>query len=320
MHIRTRAYGPIKLQLIDANSITGLVLPGSTVYYGESDFGTITVQQFPADYFSLRYSIYNIIRKVSFLVNEETNDYQTRYVLKGKLRLQHTGKNSHTIREGQFLSSQPPNKTSTFIFDQASEHHVFDVFYSEYLLKTMMQSFPPLQQQPDSFRDLCCNKTVYGPAQMNRIVYDLLKCGYESELRKFYFQNRVNEFLFEALVKTLVPDTSVPGSSEKEKERLYKARNLILSDISRHLTIRDLSQKTGLNAFKLKCGFKAVFGMGPFEFLLQTRMEKARDLLTSTDKPIKEIASLSGFEFTTNFINSFRKYFGYTPGELRRKK
>jgi AraC-like DNA-binding protein len=85
------------------------------------------------------------------------------------------------------------------------------------------------------------------------------------------------------------------------------------------LTIPDISQKTVLNEFKLKMVFKQVFGMGVFETLMQARMQKARAYILETDKPIKEIASLIGYERITSFITAFRIHFGYTPASLRRK-
>jgi AraC-like DNA-binding protein len=65
--------------------------------------------------------------------------------------------------------------------------------------------------------------------------------------------------------------------------------------------------------------FRQVFGSGVFETLLKARMQKARSLLLETDKPIKEVASLIGYERLTSFITAFRKHFGYTPASLRRK-
>jgi AraC-like DNA-binding protein len=121
------------------------------------------------------------------------------------------------------------------------------------------------------------------------------------------------------LVESSKEDTSSNKLTQKENDSLYKARDIIMADITKHFSIREISQKVQLNEFKLKTGFKQVFGTGIFEYLLKIRMEKAYQLLIETDKPIKEIASIAGYDYLTNFITAFRKHFAQTPKEVRRK-
>ena len=74
----------------------------------------------------------------------------------------------------------------------------------------------------------------------------------------------------------------------------------------------------GMNEFKLKAGFKQVFGISMFDYLIKKRMQEARSLLLETDKPIKEIASLTGYSTKQSFLNAFKKYFHDTPGSFRK--
>ena len=102
-------------------------------------------------------------------------------------------------------------------------------------------------------------------------------------------------------------------------DAIFRARDIIKTDITKHLSIKEISRLVQLNEYKLKIGFREKFGTGIFEHLLQERMDMARKLLIETGKPMKEIASLTGFNQVSNFIASFKKYFGHTPGHLRRK-
>lgn len=203
------------------------------------------------------------------------------------------------------------------------EHRVFDAIYSYEFLQPLLQAFPSLrsfiQRKENSESYSTFNTAFNGTGEMTKIVYDLLRCPYDESLRKLYFENKVNDYLFETLYEALNGKPAKSHIANNEQDSIFVARDLILADITKHLTIKELSQLVNLNEFKLKSGFKEIFGMGPFELLLQARMEKARELLLETDKPMKEIAALTGFEFLTNFIAAFRKYYGYTPGELRRK-
>jgi AraC-like DNA-binding protein len=76
----------------------------------------------------------------------------------------------------------------------------------------------------------------------------------------------------------------------------------------------------GTNAFKLKKGFRLIFKMGVFGRLLYRRMEKAKLLLETTGKPIKDVAYEAGYETVAGFITAFRKRFGKTPLDWREEK
>lgn len=94
-------------------------------------------------------------------------------------------------------------------------------------------------------------------------------------------------------------------------------KDLILRDLRVHYTIAELATRSTMNEFKLKVGFKQLYGKSIYDFLQQHRMEFSRKLLTSTDKPIGEIARLCGYGYSSNFIAVFRKYFKITPTDYR---
>lgn len=75
----------------------------------------------------------------------------------------------------------------------------------------------------------------------------------------------------------------------------------------------------GTNQFKLKNGFRRIFGMGVFHRLLFLRMEHAKTLLETTNKSIGEIAELAGYDTAAGFIHAFRREFDITPREWRRQ-
>jgi AraC-like DNA-binding protein len=76
----------------------------------------------------------------------------------------------------------------------------------------------------------------------------------------------------------------------------------------------------GTNEFKLKKGFRQLFGMGVFHRLLFRRMEKAKMLLETTNKSIGEIADLAGYDTAAGFIHAFRREFDMTPREWRNQQ
>lgn len=79
-----------------------------------------------------------------------------------------------------------------------------------------------------------------------------------------------------------------------------------------------LSHKIGMNEFKLKKGYKQVFGTTIFGDFNKVRMEEAKNHLLGTDKSISDISLLAGYDDPPNFIRAFKHYFGLAPNQFRK--
>ena len=65
--------------------------------------------------------------------------------------------------------------------------------------------------------------------------------------------------------------------------------------------------------------FKEMTGLPPQQFLIQSRLSKAAELLKSTSDPIKEIAALSGWENVFYFSRLFRQKYYISPLQYRKE-
>ena len=66
--------------------------------------------------------------------------------------------------------------------------------------------------------------------------------------------------------------------------------------------------------------FTAVAGVAPHRFVIACRLRLAKELLVSSDLPIKQIGELCGFEGISDFTRFFRTGTGMTPGKCRRER
>jgi AraC-like DNA-binding protein len=98
---------------------------------------------------------------------------------------------------------------------------------------------------------------------------------------------------------------------------MHEAKEILLARADNPPTIYELAKMVGTNDFKLKKGFKEVFGNTIFGFLLDFKMEKGRKLLRYTNKTTSEIAHLLGYSHPGHFTSAFKKKFGITPSALR---
>lgn len=84
--------------------------------------------------------------------------------------------------------------------------------------------------------------------------------------------------------------------------------NLFLSDIAKSLNI---SEEHFCRSFKAYTGFR------PLEYLNFLKIQRAKELLKSTDKGISEIAEMSGYISPSYFSMLFKRYTGTTPKNYR---
>lgn len=85
------------------------------------------------------------------------------------------------------------------------------------------------------------------------------------------------------------------------------------------LAVPDLATAAGLSVHHFARLFRARTGQSPWEFVLRVRLERARDLLVSTQRPIKEIGQAVGFRDYSYFCRVFREHTGQSPNRTRQR-
>lgn len=103
-----------------------------------------------------------------------------------------------------------------------------------------------------------------------------------------------------------------------DKEALEKVKLLLESFSEPVPIIQQLCRRSGLNADKLKKGFKLLYGEPPYRYHLHFKMEAAKKLLRETSMNVSEIAFELGYEEVSNFCTGFRKVVGMSAGEWRK--
>ena len=96
---------------------------------------------------------------------------------------------------------------------------------------------------------------------------------------------------------------------------------MVLAYIDAHLaealTLQDLAQVAHLSAYHFAHMFKQSTHMSPHQYVLQRRLQQARDLIRSSNEPIIDIALQCGFGNASHFSRRFKQHFGILPSQLR---
>ena len=105
-------------------------------------------------------------------------------------------------------------------------------------------------------------------------------------------------------------------SNEADREKVLKAREVLLQHIGEPITIKQLSRKVAMNECYLKKGFKEMFGTTIFEFYQNQRMEHAKYLLYQKGLSVTEVSDILGYSSISHFSTAFKKHTGLKPCEL----
>jgi AraC family transcriptional regulator len=108
-----------------------------------------------------------------------------------------------------------------------------------------------------------------------------------------------------------------PSTRIELYRRLSLAREWIIANYSSPATLHDMAEIAMLNSQHFLRMFRDCYGITPHRFLIEVRLDTARQLLTNTKEPVSAIARQTGFESISSFSGLFRQRFGTTPSLYR---
>lgn len=97
-----------------------------------------------------------------------------------------------------------------------------------------------------------------------------------------------------------------------------KARLIIRDNLESKLCPQDIADQLHISYSRFRKLFKGYTGMAPIQYQIQLKLEKAKEELVNTSRPVKEIAYSLNFESTQYFSNLFKEKTKLTPLEFRK--
>ena len=85
------------------------------------------------------------------------------------------------------------------------------------------------------------------------------------------------------------------------------------------LNLEDMAAEAHLSKYHFLRLFKATYGTTPMEYVSRRRIERAQDLLRSTNLTVTEVCFVVGFSSLGSFSSRFRSMVGETPTEFQRR-
>lgn len=136
-----------------------------------------------------------------------------------------------------------------------------------------------------------------------------------------------SDFFAEAVARMLAlqviaAHSTVRAAPSPRLHRLSQAqidavRDLVRARIEEPITVDDLAAAIGLSHFQFTRQFKHSVGQTPYQFVMDERLDCARDALAS-GVPIAEAAAQAGFSHQEHLTRMFGRRFGMTPGKFQK--
>lgn len=147
-----------------------------------------------------------------------------------------------------------------------------------------------------------------------------LQNTYEGAIRDLYRESKLLELICVTATK-LRHGASGPAMNLDRKDiaAIRKAKELLLQDIVNPPSLKALAHRAGTNEFKLKKGFKQLFGQTVYGTLHEVRLLEARRLIEQDGVGVHEAAKWVGYKNASHFSSIFKRRFGILPKQLKKQ-
>lgn len=162
---------------------------------------------------------------------------------------------------------------------------------------------------------------------------NLIKCRDINHVKKLLFRiydsisgvNPPSEFnmsldIYKLFFELLNPQSIKSKGESDYEDNIQEIKNYIAENLNEKLTVQKLADKTHMSTSHFSRVFKQQTGFSPYDYVLITRLNKAKYLLQKTDMTVAAIAYETGFNSESNFICFFTDNEGISPGKFRRLK
>jgi AraC-like DNA-binding protein len=256
-------------------------------------------------------------------------DYLLVYVESGRFELT-IDEDQYVLHAGDYGLIQP-NRLHTFsgLTETITPYAHFDIFYSPH----RAESFPTRQGQTDlsayhelmqpaldQFIDIQI-PNVFRPS--NPLVFrDMFIKAIQLWQEPNPLQQQEASILIAQVILQLLREfgqmeTRTTNYSDRFPEWIRSYLSFHLAD---PLSVQTMAERARLSPSRFATLFRHHFGISPHQYLLNMRIDHAKDLLLRSERTIEQIAQYCGFADIYHFSKVFKQHTGLAPSHYRKEK
>lgn len=288
-------------------------------------FSTETIETCPPE-FGIGSKRWITLREIDLLIHdyELHHDVKVNYgsgggVLEFGFQLQ-GGSYAQRCAGQNFVQDGP--QSSVVVHERAGEHILQVDLHLEsadclkrFLPGDIEQASVQVQQLIQGVGQQPYNRIDKTTLAMQTVLEQLLRCPFQGLTRQIYLEGKCWELVALKLdqLATESPPSAHKQLNREDIARIHEAKAILVCNWQTPPSLPELARQVGINDYKLKLGFRQVFGTTAFGYLWHYRMEQARQLLIEGRYNIKEVSTLVGYAKQSNFAAAFRKKYGVSP-------
>lgn len=124
--------------------------------------------------------------------------------------------------------------------------------------------------------------------------------------------------IYNLFMNLLNPQQILTNEPERYTQSIDELKSYIVNHLNEKLSVKFLADKMHMSLSHFSRIFKQYTGYSPYEYILSSRLNKAKMLLQKTNMSIMDIAIETGFNSESSFIVCFTDNIGMTPGKFRK--
>ncbi|MDD5688210.1 MAG: AraC family transcriptional regulator [Elusimicrobia bacterium] len=150
---------------------------------------------------------------------------------------------------------------------------------------------------------------------INQKIRFLAQWLYQKSQPISFHRNLLKKNIFEVILAELIEISK----SKEEHPVISKVRSFMIDHLKEHLTLESLAEYVGMSKNYFLITYKKLTRRTPMDDLRIIRIETAKNMIFTTDLPLKTISTEVGFVNVYHFSEVFTKHFGIPPGHFRKK-
>lgn len=152
------------------------------------------------------------------------------------------------------------------------------------------------------------------PLETEKFVTSVLQAFHDNRYDKTYLGNYIYNYLVWECHKN-----EVSASFQDAPRQFGKLIDAMNATPEKKFDLPLMAKLSGISVQHIYRIFKELLDTTPHKYLLNRRIQKAKNLLSITERPIKDISDSCGFDNVETFFRAFKKSESLTPGEYRKK-
>ena len=217
------------------------------------------------------------------------------------------------IKDGKHITA---HKGDTVILDCYKPHEYYsnDSFESIWIHIAGANSYDIFEEIEKNEGNLVKCKDVQHLRKLLFRVFDGMKGDYPTT------ELSVSLDIYKIFTELLNPQSTKSKGKSNYEDSIQTVKEYIAENLNENLTVGALAKIVNMSSSHFSRVFKQQTGFSPYDYILISRLNRAKYLLQVTDMTVSSIAYEIGFNSESNFIYFFTENEGISPGKFRKLK